>query len=223
MDPGGRSGAEAALARSREEVPVQQLATTRGRALRALASCSLLLCFGLPAAAAGHLSIQGGAFAPWQGDVGFSTTIQLLGANRSGRSRWGGEFEYRNFDSKIAGVAHVGVESYVMRGMWQYHFRPDAAVTPYIGLGFGLSINSVNADKVDLGNGRDVRGSTGAGLDGLFLLGLQFALPGAEYVSLFGEGRVGLAFDATGENGDTDVIVENLGGASGSVGLRFRF
>jgi len=32
---------------------------------------------------------------------------------------------------------------------------------------------------------------------------------------------VGLAFDASGGNGDVDV--ENVGGASGSAGLRFRF
>jgi hypothetical protein len=204
-------------------MPVQRLATTLERALCALASCSLLMCFGLPAAAAGYLSIQGGAFAPWQGDVGFSTTIQLLGSNRSGKSRWGGEFEYRNFDSKISGVTNVEVESYAIRGMWQYHFRPDAAVTPYLGVGLGLLINSVDADKVDLGNGRDVRGSTGAGLDALFLIGLEWTPPGADYVSLFGEGRVGLGFDATGDNQNANVITENMGGASGNLGLRFRF
>jgi hypothetical protein len=44
------------------------------RTLRALASCVLPMCCGLPAAAAGHLSMQAGAFAPWQGDVGFSTS-----------------------------------------------------------------------------------------------------------------------------------------------------
>jgi hypothetical protein len=107
--------------------------------------------------------------------------------------------------------------------MWQYHFRPDAAVTPYFGLGLGLLIDSVDDDKVDLGNGRNVRGATGAGLDALFLFGLQFTLPDAEYVSLFGEGRVGIGFEGTGDNDNSDVIFENMGGASGNVGLRFRF
>lgn len=202
---------------------VQRFTTSLGRALRTLASCSLLLCSGQAAAAAGHLSLQGGAFVPWQGDVGFSTTLQLLGANRSDRSRWGGEIEYRSFESRISDVADVDVESYVIRAMWQHHFRPEALVTPYIGLGLGLSINRVDQRKVDLAKGRDVRGSTGAGLDALFLLGLQLTLPGAEYVSLFGEGRAGLGFDATGDNQRTHVIVENLGGVSGNLGLRFRF
>ena len=61
-----------------------------------------------------------------------------------------------------------------------------------------------------------VRCSTGAGLDALFLIGLQLTFPGAEYVSLFGEGRAGLGFDATGDNERTHVIIENLGGASGN-------
>jgi hypothetical protein len=204
-------------------MPVHRFATTiPNRTLRALAGCSLALCFALPAAAAGHLSMQAGAFTPWQGDVGFTTTLQLLGSNQSGRSRWGGEFEYRNFDSKIAGVPNVDVESYVIRAMWQYHFRPDSALTPYFGLGLGLLINSVDDDEVDLGNGRNVRGSTGAGLDALFLFGLDFKLPG-EYVSLFAEGRVGMGFEGTGDNDNSDVYFENMGGASGNLGVRFRF
>lgn len=189
----------------------------------AMASLGIALCVSQPTAADGHLSLQGGVFVPWQGDPGFTTTLQLLGANRSGRSRWGGELEYRRFESRISDVPDVEVESFILRAIWQHHFRPEAAVTPYIGLGLGISINEVDHHKVDLAHGSDVRGSTGAGLDGLFLIGIRVIVPGAEYMSLFAEGRAGLAFDATGHNDRTDVIVENLGGASGNVGLRFQF
>ena len=174
-----------------------------------------------PASAGGHVSAQVGGFVPWSGDAGVMTTVQLLGSGPSGRSRWGGEFEYREFDTKIHGVSNVGVSSYVLRAMWQYHFRPDAVATPYIGLGMGLTINAVDDDKVNAALGYHARDHVGAGLDGVFLLGVSVNIPGAEYMSVFAEGRLGLAFDASGANGDVDV--EGVGGGSGSAGLRFRF
>ena len=48
-------------------------------------------------------------------------------------------------------------------------------------------------------------------------------IPSAEYISVFAEGRVGLAFDAAGEGSSNGVDFDNVGGASGSAGLRFRF
>jgi hypothetical protein len=61
----------------------------------------------------------------------------------------------------------------------------------------------------------------GSGLDGIFLLGLSANIPGADSISVFAEGRAGLAFDAS--DGGNNVEVEDVGGASGSAGLRFRF
>jgi hypothetical protein len=173
------------------------------------------------ASAGGHVAAQVGGFVPWSGDAGVMTSVQILGSNASGRSRWGGEFEYREFDRTISGVNDVDVSSYVLRGIWQYHFRPDAVATPYVGLGIGVTINAVDDDKVDDALGFDARDPVGAGLDGVFLLGVAVNIPGAEYISVFAEGRLGLAFDAAGADGDIDV--ENVGGASGSAGLRFRF
>ena len=167
------------------------------------------------------MSAQVGGFVPWSGDAGVMTSVQLLGSGASGRSRWGGEFEYRKFDTNIQGVSNVDVSSYVVRAMWQYHFRPEAVATPYIGLGMGVTINSVDNDKVNDALGYHARDQVGAGLDGIFLLGVSMNIPGVEYMSVFAEGRVGLAFDASG--GDGDVDVENVGGASGSAGLRFHF
>ena len=185
-----------------------------------LGAMTLLLAAG-PAAADGFMSGQLGVFAPWQGDPGFMASVQLLGSGASGRSRWGGEFEYRNFESKIQGVNDVDVSSYVLRAMWQHHFRPEAVVTPYIGVGLGVTISAIDDNKVNNQLGSDDQDHIGGGFDGLVLLGVSANIPGADYMSVFVEGRLGLAF-ATAENGG-DWDTEDVGGGSGSAGLRFRF
>ena len=149
--------------------------------------------------------------------------LQLLGSNASEKTRFGGEFEFRSLESNIIGVARVDVESYVIRGIWQQHFAPDAPVTPYIGLGLGVAINHVDDRKVDRGNGRNVRSSTGAGPDGLFMLGLQARIPGIEYLSLYAEGRIGFTYDFIARNGRSGLEDEQLGGGSANTGIRFRF
>jgi hypothetical protein len=194
--------------------------TARSRLLAEILLLAALLAAG-PALAGGHVSAQVGGFVPWDGDAGVMTSVQVLGSNASGRSRWGGEFEYRSYERDISGVNDVDASSYVLRGIWQYHFRPDALVTPYTGLGIGVTINVVDDDAVDDALGYDARDAVGAGLDGVFLLGVAVNVPGAEYISIFAEGRLGLAFDAAGA--DDDVDVDNVGGASGSAGVRFRF
>jgi outer membrane protein W len=120
-------------------------------------------------------------------------------------------------------VPNVEVDSYLLRGLWQFHFVPDGPVTPYVGLGLGLAINAVDDDKVDAAKGFDARDAVGAGLDGTFMLGVAARVPRAEYISVFAEGRLGLAFDAAGRGSADGVSVEDVGGASGSAGLRFRF
>jgi hypothetical protein len=55
------------------------------------------------ALAGGHVSAQVGGFVPWDGDAGVMTSIQVVGSNASGRSRWGGEFEYRSYDRDLEG------------------------------------------------------------------------------------------------------------------------
>ena len=174
-----------------------------------------------PAAADGFMSAQVGVFAPWSGDPGVTTSVQLLGSGASGRSRWGGEFEFRSFDSKIQGVNNVDVDSFVLHAMWQYHFRPEAIATPYIGLGVGVTIDAIDDDKVNDAIGSDQQDRIMGGFDGLFLLGVSVNIPGAEYMSVFTEGRLGLAFATAENNGDWDT--EDVGGGSASAGLRFRF
>ena len=176
-----------------------------------------------PATADGHMTVQSGAFIPWQGDPGYSFLLQLLGSGASGKARFGAEFEFRDYDSNIIGVSDVTVESYAVRFVWQQHFMPDAPLTPYIGLALGLTINDVNDGKVDRARGENVRRAIGVGPDGLFMLGLQAKVPGASYVSLYAEGRLGFAYDFTGRKDKTQLQVENLGGASANAGLRFRF
>lgn len=176
-----------------------------------------------PAAADTHLSAQLGGFAPWSGDAGVTTGFQILGSGASGASRWGGEFEYRHFDSKISGVRNVDVDSYVFRAMWQYHFEPDAVFTPYLGLGLGVVVSDVDDGKVDAAKGFNAIDSVGAGLDAVVLFGVSFNVPRTDYLSLFAEGRVGMGFSTFGEGSGSGVDTENVGGASGSAGVRFRF
>jgi hypothetical protein len=188
-----------------------------------LTALAVALLVGTPAAGAGHVGMQAGGFVPWQGDDGYSLLFQLLGSNASAKARFGGEFEYRNFDSKIMEVPDVKVESYVIRAIWQQHFLPEASVTPYIGLGLGIAINEVDDQRVDRVRGRNMRGSTGAGLDGLFMFGLQARIPGVDYMSIYGEGRVGFTYDFTGREDKSGVETENIGGVTGSAGIRFEF
>lgn len=184
--------------------------------------CALAALLGSgPAAADGFMSAQVGVFAPWSGDPGVMTSVQLLGSGASGRSRWGGEFEFRNFDTKVQGVSNVDVDAFVLHAMWQYHFRPEARVTPYIGLGLGIIVTSMDHDKVNDAIGNNEQDRIGGGFDGLALLGVSANVPGADYISVFIEGRMGLAF-TTSEN-DGDWNTEDMGGGSGSAGLRFRF
>jgi hypothetical protein len=201
-----------------------RLAITRmGRSGAALFGLALAFAASPTATAEGFLAMQAGGFFPWQGDSGYSLALQMLGSNHTGRSRWGAEFERRDFQTRIAGVPDVDVESYILRAMWQHHFRPDDLITPYIGLGLGVAISDVDDERVDFVSGRDVRGSTGAGLDGLFLLGLSVTPYDLDYLSFYAEGRIGFGVDVTGEHESSGTIVENLGGASANAGLRFRF
>lgn len=189
----------------------------------ALISLSVALLAASPAAGAGFVAMQAGAFVPWEGDVGPSLALQLLGSSSAARARFGGEFEYRRFDSTIIGVQDVRVESYVIRAMWQQHFLPDAAVTPYLGLGLGMSVNVVDDDKVDRVRGSNTLDSTHAGIDGIFLLGVEAKIPGADFMSAYAEGRVGFGYLFIDREDANSVIGENVGGASGNLGLRFRF
>lgn len=195
----------------------------RSRSLRALLALAAGLLLATPAAAGGHMSMQAGGFVPFQGDAGYSLLVQLLGSNKAARARFGGEFEYRHFDSKIMGVSDVDVSSYVLHAVWQQHFLPDKPVTPYIGLAFGIAINHIDDGKVDRAKGRNVIGPTGVGPDGCFMLGVDGKIPGAEYMSLYAEGRVGFSFSFAGRQDETAVETENVGGLSGSAGLRFHF
>lgn len=189
----------------------------------AAAGFAAILLAGTAAAGGGHMTVQGGVFAPWTGDPGYSLLLQLLGSNASAKARFGGEIEYRNFDSTIIGVSDVEVESYVFRLVWQQHFVPDAAVTPYIGLGLGIAINDVDDGHVDSARGRNVRRALSAGPDGVFMLGLDAKIPGADYMSLYAEGRIGFAYDFTSRKDKSKLQLENLGGGSGNAGIRFRF
>jgi len=175
------------------------------------------------ASAAGFFSMQGGVFGPWQGDAGYSLGLQMLGGGASGRARFGAEFEYRNFDTHILGVSDVNIDAYAIRAIWQQHIVPDRLISPYLGLSFGLTLTSIDDDRVDEVRGVDARGDSGAGIEGQFLFGIDGKIPDSEYLSLFAEARVGFGYEFNHLNNRSRIESENIGGIEGLTGLRFRF
>jgi hypothetical protein len=176
-----------------------------------------------PASAAGFFSMQGGVFGPWQGDAGYSLGLQMLGGGATGRARFGAEFEYRNFDTHILGVSDVDIDAYAIRAIWQQHFVPDKAVTPYIGLAFGMTFTNIDDNRVNNALGVDARGEAGTGVEGQFLFGIDGKIPNSEYLSVFAEARVGFGYELNRLNNRSRIESENIGGIEGLTGVRFRF
>jgi hypothetical protein len=180
------------------------------------------------------LGLGGGYYAPWQGDSGHQAQFELLGVSPSGRFRIGGEFTYREFDTRVFDVKDVEVDAYSVDLLM--HFVPNpGGFTPYFGVGLGLQANDFRKRDIQLGNpALDVRDDIGLGFAVLGLLGLE--LPISPDVALFAEGRLNLAYQITGKNnvgnrvyadwyeeGADKAEVEDLGGGSAMFGVRFRF
>jgi hypothetical protein len=130
-------------------------------------------------------------FVPYDGSAGVSGLVQLLGSG-SEKFRFGGEIEYRRYDSSIFGVDDVGFDSGSIRAIAQYHLWPDSSIDPYVGAGFGADFNVIDADKVE--RELEARGNAfasvqefGVGLGLLGLVGVEVPLTPA--VALFAEGR----------------------------------
>ncbi len=83
----------------------------RPRRLRllSLTIMTALACVGASSAAQARFfaAVGAGSFTPWDGSTGPGFAIQLGGGPRSGRFRFGGEFEFRRFETKVFKIPDV--------------------------------------------------------------------------------------------------------------------
>jgi len=179
-----------------------------------------------------QIGLGGGYYAPFQGARGQQAQFEFLAASPTGHLRLGGEFTYRHFDTRLFGVNDVEVDSYGVDVMLHYVFNPHG-FTPYVGAGIGLQANDLSKrDLVRANSAYDVRDDIGLGFGFFGLLGVE--IPVGPKAALFAEGRLNLAYQVTGSNGNhlyadsySDPVrkeqVEDLGGGSGVFGVRFHF
>lgn len=181
-------------------------------------TCGLLLLVAGPVAAAdaerGAVTVGGGIFAPFNGDVGGAA---LLGAEGrvSEHISVGGEVGYQRFDAEVTGVFSpildtVQVDAVHLRALARYTWNPGI-VRPYVGAGGGIGIYDYTS-----------KGGGGLGIDGTGVSFGLFGLAGLDVplgsrISLFAEGRV------AGDLASYALFGEQFGGASGLSGARVRF
>ncbi|MEZ4215874.1 MAG: hypothetical protein R3E88_05300 [Myxococcota bacterium] len=181
-----------------------------------------------------HLGLGGGFFAPWQGDAKHQEQLEVMAVSPSGHFRIGGEFVFREFETRMFDVDDVDVDAYQLNLVMHWVFIPGH-FTPYVGGGLGLHANDVSKVDIERGNpALDVRDDLGLGYGIFGVLGLE--LPIDEHLAIFAEGRLALSYQVTGideDDSDTytdyyndgvdDVDAEDTGGASAVFGLRFTF
>ncbi|MFQ5728844.1 MAG: outer membrane protein [Waddliaceae bacterium] len=175
-----------------------------------------------------HLSIGGGNFNPSDGESGTAFLGQFL--HKNGNTRFGGEIEYRDFEATLFEVQKVETQSFIIRGVGVYMFRPEG-ISPYIGGGIGVAINIIDGDKIEqtLSQGNTtlvVVSDVGAGFGLVGLIGIE--APVSSDLIFFAEGRISGDFQLTqieGLNtaGEEEIEIENLGGVTVLGGVRFRF
>jgi hypothetical protein len=193
---------------------------------------ALALVAGLaaaPARAQLSLGAAGGVVVPWDGNTGYSVSGEVSYRLAGRPWRFGGEFEYRHYESQLFGVEGVEIHSYQLRVFAHYLFELGP-IRPYLGAGIQTSLNAIDDDAIEAVLSVPVD-ETGGALGATAIAGLE--LPLADLVSAFVEARVSVDAQLTEEDhyddyyyyyyDDDDVDVEDLGGFSARGGLRIRF
>ncbi len=164
----------------------------------------------------------GGYFVPWQGNGGHASTIHVLARSPGGHFRVGGEFLYRSYETRFFDVNDVDIDTYEVNFVAHYLFNPGG-ISPYLGLNTGLQVNKIR--KTEVQDQRLVRISDdlGVGWGVAAIAGLE--VPLGDHVAFSGEVRATLAEQDTddADNGGDDREAEDLGGATGLIGVRYRF
>lgn len=168
-----------------------------------------------------HLSVGGGVFQPWDGDLGFDVSGTAHVGLGSDRFWLGGELEYRRFEADLKQGYHPDMNSFVVRFSFQYHPFPDAIVSPYVGIGVGAALHKVDDNHLRSDPNDKVRSDVSGGLSLVGLAGVEAPLF-TPRLQLFLEGRLGNGSDLwkrKGGNWQSDQV----DGITGMSGLRLRF
>jgi hypothetical protein len=166
-----------------------------------------------------EIGLGGGGFVPWEGNSGYAVVGQIMGSLEPRNWRFGGEFQYRDFETDYFSVSGVQTQQFALQGFFHYRFFAESMVTPYAGAGIGIAINVIDDDKIeDQKPALDVSPvGGGAGIFGIG--GLELLL--GDTVTLFGEMRLSADVQLTDKGGSIDA--ENIGGFTGLGGIRLRF
>jgi hypothetical protein len=132
--------------------------------------------------------------------------------------RFGGAIDFRDYSSEFFDVEDVDVQSVRIVPQIHYVFKLGP-ISPYLGAGIAISINIIDADKIERERPNvDVFGRVGTSVGATAIVGVE--VPLGSRLLVFAEGRAGVDAQLTSSD---DIDVENLGGVSGIGGMRFRF
>ncbi len=194
------------------------------RLVRALA-CALAPCLLGTTAFANdmHLGASPGAMLKWRSDsvIGGVRSERVLADKLGDRLRVGAELAVRDYHVATVAMDDVRVSRYSGRAVVQVVAFPHT-VTPYAGFGVGFELLDIagEAAQAALRNaGVEVQESA-VGARGAAFLGLQ--VPVLPELSLFAEGRAGLAFELNREF-ENALAPDDIGSVSGFAGMRLAF
>ena len=165
----------------------------------------------------------GGIFYPFKGKSGFNGVVQAAGKIYP-QERLGVELEYRNYETELLNAKDIDTQSYIVRGIGQYYFRPHG-ISPYVGLGINLAVNVFDEDEIEKRRPSvNVKRGWGFGYGIMGLLGVE--VPMGQQLAFFAEGRVSGDFQLTHyekRSGKDKLTIESLSGLTGMGGIRMRF
>ena len=165
-----------------------------------------------------------GIFQPFQGKAGQSALVQLGGQISLEKHLWF-EIEVRDYQTKILKVKNIETQSFILRLLGEYKFRPNTKISPYLGLGFGISLHSSDEDEIQKKRSTiKVEEQIDVGFEALGLLGVE--TPVWEGLTFFVEGRISADFlmiDFKKQGGEERTAFENTGGMLGLFGIRYQF
>lgn len=196
-----------------------------------LFTTALLLTSALPARAEIFLSAGGGVFDPWEGSVGYELDASVMTTIWKIKSlRLGGEFSYRSAEGEIIKVHNVDFDSY--RLSFVAHYRPLLGwfLEPYLGGRVTTAINDSRDEYIERARPeKRVHDTPYFGLGAAAIAGID--IPFGNHFTVYGETSFGADLLLINAHHDTDTdawlcspnSTENIGGVTGTAGVRVRF